>query len=473
MTVSLPPPLFTRLPAGLFRLLGMPNGQRYWAVLTRLMEETWGDGARSPGEEIERSALVRTIESFLTADDPWDGEVETNITVRANEIAVKLIENDWIAQRKRGVIPMVTVRPVVAQFYSVLCDFAVQEPEFLGSKFRSILLNLQDVANGEAGGDQYAEAARQAKLCITHIVNTGCRVQDLMTELLKRTTAREFVKGFFEDYVQGLFIGDYSELRTRDHPLQHRSSIIALTLQFQHDEVRRSRLIEWYQDKRTGGDREQAESLYERDTRTLLRLREVDEHLRRLDEEIRTANQQGLVLMAYSMRAPRHLDKLIARSLASVDQLEEGAVALPSAPGARHASPYNLAQPRKLTRGLVATGVERTPPTLRELAMESMRRRAAESRMVKPVHLANYIARHLKGREAISSDDLVIESINDFCCYQRLLLIASRSECPPSMRRYDPQLQMVRGVRIAFDPDGHTRNSHMQHRRFSVQRERA
>ncbi len=110
---------------------------------------------------------------------------------------------------------MLTVRPVVAQFFNILCDFATREQELLGSKFRSILLNLKAVHSGEAGGEQFVEAARQAKQCMAHIVNTACKVQDVMEELLRRSTAKEFVKGFFEEYVQGLFIADYSELRTR------------------------------------------------------------------------------------------------------------------------------------------------------------------------------------------------------------------------------------------------------------------
>lgn len=162
--------------------------------------------------------MVRAIESYLAADDPWDGDLETNITIRANEIANKLVETSWLSERRRGAVKMLTVRPVVAQFFSVLCDFSTQEPEFLGSKFRSILLNLKSVYSGESGGEQFVEAARQAKQCMAHIVHTACKVQDLMVELLRRSTAREFVKGFFEEYVQGLFIADYSELRTKDHP---------------------------------------------------------------------------------------------------------------------------------------------------------------------------------------------------------------------------------------------------------------
>jgi hypothetical protein len=473
LDANTPPPLFDRLPPGIFRPLGAGNNRRYWAVLCRLMEEMWGDGGRSPGEEAPRVVVVRAVETFLAADDPWEEELETPIAIRAHGILNLLVESGWLAQRRRGLVDMVTVRPVIAQFFTVLSEFAHHEPEFLGSKVRSIFLNLRAVAAGEASGDQYAEAAKQAKRCMAHIANTGCRVQDLMDALLKRTTARDFVHGFFEEYIQKVFIADYSELRTRDHPLQHRSAIVALTLQFQHDAEKHAALIAWYQDKVAGGDRVKAEALYERDTRLLLRLRDVDDQLRRLDEEIRDANQRAMTFLEYKLRAPKQLDKLIVKAIQSVDAIQEGAIALPPAAGARHACEWGLARPRQLARPSVSTEVERTPPTIEELAMEALRRRMAENRMVKPVQLANYVGRHLAGRHAVSSDDLMITSINDLCCYQRLLLIASRNDCPPAMRRSDPQLQMLKRVRIAFDDDGITRNDFMEHRRFNIQLERA
>ena len=467
------PPLFDRLPAGLFRALGADNGRRYWDVLARLINELWGDGGRSPGEEAQRAVVVRTVESLLAADDPWEEDLETPIGIRAHGLVNLFVETGWLAQRRRGLVEMVTIRPVVAQFYMVLSEFALHEPEFLGSKVRSIYLNLRAVAAGEASGDQYAEAAKQAKRCMAHIANTGCRVQDLMEALLKRTTAREFVSGFFEDYIQKVFIADYSELRTRDHPLQHRSAIIALALQFQHDDDKREGVLRWYQEKPAGGDRERAEFLFERDTRQLMRLREVDQQLQRLDDEIRDANQRAMTFLEYKLRAPKHLDKLITRALQAIDGMQEGATALPAAPDRRHFSEWGLAKPRMLARPAAATAVERTPPTLEELAMEALRRRMAENRMVKPVQLANYVARHLAANGVVSSDDLSISSINDLCCYQRLLLIASRSDCPPSMRRSDPLLQVLKRVQITFDDQAITRNDYMEHRRFIIQRERA
>lgn len=467
------PPLFERLPPELFRPLAASNGRRYWTLLCRLIDGMWGEGGRSPGEETPKSVVVRSVETLLAADDPWEDALETPIAIRAHEIVRILTESGWLSQRRRGLAEMVTVRPVIAQFYTVLCEFARHEPEFLGSKVRSIYFNLRAVASGEASGDQYAEAAKQARQCMTHIANTGCRVQDLMHELMKRTSAREFVRGFFEEYVEKVFIADYSELRTRDHPLQHRSQILSMTLQFQHDQAQREALVAWYQEKKAGGDRIRSEYLYERDTRQLMRLKDVDEQLQRLDEEIRDANQRAISFIEYKMRAPKRLDKLLARALQATDRLEEGHVALPAASGARHAGPELLAKPRTAARPATATAVEKRAPTLQELAMEQLRKRMADNRLVNRIKLANYIARHLGTRNAITSDELTIDSINDLCCYQRLLLISAHDACPPSQRRSDPQLQMIKGVRIAFLPDGTTTNPYLEHPRFQIQRERA
>ncbi|PNS09028.1 Wadjet anti-phage system protein JetA family protein [Solilutibacter silvestris] len=466
------PPLFDRLAPELFRPLAASNGRRYWTLLCRLIDEMWGDGGRSPGEETPRSVVVRKIETLLAADDPWEEALDTPITIRAHDIVRTLTDSGWLNQRRRGVAEMVTLRPVIAQFHTMLCEFARHEPEFLGSKVRSIYLNLRAVASGEAR-DQYAEAAKQAKQCMAHIANTGCRVQDLMDELMKHTSAREFVRGFFEEYVEKVFIADYSELRTKDHPLQHRSQILSMTLQLQHDETQREALIAWYQEKRAGGDRMRAELLYERDTRLLMRLKDVDEQLQRLDEEIRDANQRAISFIEYKMRAPKHLDKLLARAMRAVDRLDEDHVALPAAAGLRHAGEELLAKPRAASKPMVATAVEKRPPTLEELAMEQLRRHMADNRLVDKVKLANYVGRHLKLRTAITSDELTIDSINDLCCYQRLLLIAAHGACPPSQRHSDPQLQMLKGVRIDFMSDGTTCNPYLEHPRFHIQRERA
>lgn len=461
-------PLFDRLPAELFRPLAADNHRRYWDLLCRLVDELWSDGARSPGEEAPKSVVIRTIESLLVSSDPWDTELETSITVRAHNYYSFLRDSGWLAERRRALVHVVTIRPVIAQFFNVLREFAEQEPELLGSKVGSIYFSLKAVADGAAGAEQYAEAALQAKRCMAYIANTGCRVQDLMEALLERTSARDFVRGFFEEYIEKVFIADYSELRTTNHPLQHRTAIIALTLQFQHDATRRDALVSWYQDKRAKGDRLKAEALYERDTQLLLRLRTVEDQLQRLDDEIRIANQRALALIEYKLRAPRNFDALIQRAIEASGTLAEQHRALPPAGAVVHASGHGLAKPRQAGRDNVATVLTTREPTPEEMAMEVLRRRMVGNRTVKPADLAGYVGRHLGAKRHVDSDALRIESIKDLCCYQRLLLIASRHAAPPELRRGDPHVQMVRRLHVSFVAGEVTRNEFMEHPKFLI-----
>ncbi|MAL04233.1 MAG: hypothetical protein CL625_08220 [Arenimonas sp.] len=62
--------LFDRLPRTVFRPLAAANNTRYWDLLGRLVDEFWGDGARTPGEDVPKSELVAALESYLVVSDP-------------------------------------------------------------------------------------------------------------------------------------------------------------------------------------------------------------------------------------------------------------------------------------------------------------------------------------------------------------------------------------------------------------------
>ncbi|AZD36982.1 MULTISPECIES: Wadjet anti-phage system protein JetA family protein [Pseudomonas] len=461
------PPLFERIPEDLFRPLAANNNRRYWDLLSRLMAEMWGEGGRSPGEEAPKPVVIRTIEFLLVADDPWGEELGSGVNTRAHNAYTVLSGSGWLSERRRGVIEHVTVRPIIARFFTLLSDFAYHQPEFIGGQVHAICVSLREVAKGTAP-QLYTVAAKHSKQCLAHIANTGCRIQDVMDELLTKTSAKEFTQGFFEHYIDKVFIADYSDLRTNNHPLQFRSEVIKLTLQLQHDAEARQSLIGWYAQKLTGNDFLRAESLYERDTRQLLRLREVEEHLHRLDEEIRVAYQRALALFEYKLRSPGNFDRLIHQAINATRDLPEGHIALPGVSGFYHASGVGLAKPRAAQREQRSTPVEKEQPTIQELAMEALRQKMNADRNITPVKLAQYVARHLGKRQVIRSDDLSIESIIDLCCYQKLLLIASRDSCPPDKRSDDPHLQMVQGMHVSFVPEAVTRNEYMEHQQFVI-----
>ena len=140
---------------------------------------------------------------------------------------------------------MVTMRPAVAQFMDRLVEFAQTGPVFVSGKVRSIDLNLQAVKRNEANGESLVEAAQQARQLLEYVRNTGTNVRDLMDSLSAETTTKAYVKRFFADYVQRVFIADYRELRTRDHPLSRRPQILRTVNEIQSSAEQRKRLLTW------------------------------------------------------------------------------------------------------------------------------------------------------------------------------------------------------------------------------------
>lgn len=468
------PPLFERLSPLLFRPLASQNGHRYWALLAGLFGELWGDGVHAPGELVEKSRIIRVIEQHLIHDDPWvdeEGqEPGSPLPVQANNRYVALRDSGWLAERRRGVRDVATIRPIVAQLYETLSEFAYRGPEFLSSRVQSISANLKLVAEGADGGS-FMEAARQAHSLWSHISNTGVQIYELMEALQKAGSTREFVEGYFTRYIQEIYIGDYADIRTSNHPLQHRDEIIRRTLQCVHEEALNERIMHWYTQRLANGDGDRGRRLFDRDCSRLMRMQNIEQPLQRLDEEIRAANQQALMYLEYRTRAPRSIDQLLAKACAAAATVTDSHIGLPEALPVEPMGPEWLANPPRPSLADTGAALQKSIPTIEALAMDALRHRMINARLVNPAKLAAYVARHLDGALQIPSDRLSIESILDFSCYQRLLLIASRNEAPPAAIAQDPYARMVPRIRVAFT-DGHTENPYLRHRRFIIHRER-
>lgn len=471
-----PPSLFERLPPGIFRPLAAGvNYQRNWTVLGLLFDQLWGAGLHSPGEEVEKPRVVRIIESHLIQAGPWTDDagdpLETPPAILAANLYATLRDAGWLSERLRGVRLMTTVRPVVAQLYDTLADFAERGPEFLGSKVHSIHLNLRQVVEGKDSGGLFHEAARQAARLMSHIANTGVQVFDLMEKLQKVDTPREFIQGFFESYIQKIFIADYLSIRTDNHPLRHRAAIVSDAQRCAHVEELSTPLLQWYTDKLASGDAVRARRLFDRDVGTLLKLDSIEQHLARLDDEIRSANQRALVYLEYRVRAPRSFDQLLARACAGLAHLKEGHIALPAAAPLEPMGPEWLALPPRPPAETRPSEVIRAEPSIEDRALDALRKRMVEARLVTPIKLARYVARHLGEALDLPCEALTIGSIADFCCYQRLLLIAARQAAPSSSAEHDPYARMVPGLRVRFSPGREATSAFGRHRHFTVSRE--
>ena len=452
--------LFTRLPERLFAPLASPNKQTYWGILCALYDRRFGpDAPLPPSHGFTTRDITQDIEAELVIHDSWideDGATpETPLNIRAITIFNRLHDCGWLRLDRHGVDKRVSMTPTVNQFLGQLINFAETGPIYVAGKVRSIEANLKLVIEG-ADGDSLSEAADQARKLLEHIRNTGTNVRDLMSALGAEETTTQYVRRFFSDFIEQVFIGDYKELRTREHPLSRRPQILQWVEELHGSEQGRERMIAWYETKRFQGDRAKAERMFERDVQKLRDIQRIDDYLERLDDEIRRANRRALAYLDYRLRSLRPIDKVVDAAIARVMDCSEDAHEGPFAPGDM-ISPANLAEPRRQEVREKAPQLRETTPTDEDIARAKLRALARNLRLVNAPKLAEFVSRQLSGKQTIASEDLQLGGLADVRAYQTLLVLGAAMDSGSAYLRQQAST-MMRGFKVRRTGDKEIEN---------------
>ena len=415
--------LFERLPDRLFAPLASANRWQYWAILCKLYDERFGpDAPLPPSHGFAVRAITLDIEDELQTQDAWVPEgatLDTPLNIRAIGVFKYLLASGWFRLEQHGIEKRVTMRPAVGQFLSQLVAFAEKGPIFVSAKIHSIDLLIQDVLNGNGGGDLLYDAAEQARSLLNHVRNTGSNIRDIMDAVSEETSTAAYVQRFFSDYIQHIFIGDYRELRTREHPLSRRPQILRAIEDISLSDEHRTRLIAWYEAKRSPGNRHKAEELFERDLYRISELRRIDEYLDRLDEEVRRANRKALTRLDYQLRSLRPVEHLVKVAIAATLSGNRRLLADPFAPGVMVAGDC-LAEPRRVIERAPPSPLRKQVPSDYEIAKTRLVRRAREVRSM-TMHKINELVRaRLGDEERIDSATILGASIPEIRAYQEL-----------------------------------------------------
>lgn len=421
--------LFDRIPETLFNPLGSKSHRQYWKLLCVLYQKRFGPEAPLPpihGYPIRE--IVADVEECLEIEGPLeDDEVPSGAdetpTSRASSVFRYLASRGWFQTEKHGVIETVMMAPAVRQLLANVIQFAETGPVFVSGKIRSIDINLRLVLSGEAAGDTLIEAADQSRNLLEHVRNTGTNVRDIMASISRENSTAIYVQRFFNDYVERVFIGDYKELRTTEHPFSKLHEILSAVDQLHETEVDRQRLITWYVEKRASGDHRLAEFLFERDLDRIRELTRIEPYLRRLDEEIRSANHRALAVFDYHLRSLKPVDHLVKNAIHALLQGRIPATAYPFAPG-HMVNAQLLAEPKQQRVRPPAAKLRKTVVSDHQIALSRLIHRATERRMVTTHKIAEYVIHQLDGRASFDSQDAKQDSIESVRMFQTLSMVA-------------------------------------------------
>lgn len=435
--------LFDRVPERIFRPLGsLEHARRNWALLTHLYHDFFAPEADPPeGDGWTQKRVAASVERFLQRWDDEHGidpeEKSTPLNVRAHAALINLIESEWLSKDRVGFTQFIIMRPTVQSLFELLNTFAEQGPEFISGRVQSIRNNLIQVqADPTANAAVFQVAAKECSALLRMLNTTRMRVREASEYLRQQEATNIFLQRFFGDYISSLYIGDYSDLYTRNHPLTSRWEIIDLATQITEIPESRAKLRAWYRKNLRCRNDEEADQLIDADTARILALRDVDRLLTRLKDAVTRANDQALGYLEYKVRSQGNFDLWIDQTIEAVVRAAD------SHGGDELAIPTGWSQGKLL--GEESLKLPASPPRKRkgaiikkrELTPEAQARRLVRqimkgNREVSEASILAYVDRHIPNGGEVASSSMKVNSINDLCvlaAFSRLGLVAERTQ---------------------------------------------
>lgn len=436
--------LFDRVPEHIFRPLGAhEHARRNWSLLNHLYNDFFAPEADPPeGEGWTQKRVVASIERFLVR---WDDDHETNaeergtpVNIRAHDALSSFLDSGWLSIDRVGFTQFVIMRPTVQNLFELLKTFAEQGPEFIGGRVQSVRNNLLQVqADPEKNAAVFQVAAKECSTLLRMLNTTRMRVREASEYLRTQESTHLFLEKFFGDYISSLYIGDYSDLFSRNHPLASRWDIVDLASRITEEPESREQLRRWYRKNLRCRSTEEADALIESDTARVLALREVDRLLARLKDAVTRANDQALGYLEYKVRSQGNFDMKTDQVINAVVRAADSRpndknLALPTGwSQGRLLSEDALKMPNKKPRKRRGAVIQK-----RQLSPEARARRLVRqimkgNREVSEARIIQYIDRHVDPGGILESSSMEVDSINDLCilaAFSRLGLIADRTE---------------------------------------------
>ncbi|WP_344798036.1 Wadjet anti-phage system protein JetA family protein [Litoribacillus peritrichatus] len=438
--------LFDRVPEKIFRTLGAnEHSRRNWALLDHLYLDFFSPESEQPeGDGWTQKRVIVSVEAFLFRwDEQYETspeEIETPLNARAHSALNQLLENRWLSLDRVGFVHYVVMRPTVQSLFELLKNFAEQGPEFIGGRVQSIRNNLAQVhGDPKNNAGVFQVAARECSALLRMLNTTRMRVEEASEEFRKQKSAGTFLEKFFGDYISSLYIGDYAELFSKNHPLTARWDIIDMVCQIADEDEKRKELRNWYRKNLRLANDDEADQILEADIRKVMGLSQVDRMLTRLKDSVSKANDQALGYLEYQVRSQGDFSQKIddvlmvinntAESL--VDQEPELSLGFSSGNLFHEAMLKLPAPPPRINRGAkIQKHILSPEQQVRRLLRQIMK----GNRLVSEKKILDYVSEHIRERQEISNNSIPITQINDLCMaamFTRLGVIAKRKANNP------------------------------------------
>jgi hypothetical protein len=428
--------LFGYLPESLFRPLSGPKKHVYARLLMRLYERVYS--ARILETPL-REEVVKQIEIGLSEfgigsmGDLTEGDPEEDQTTsQAHYLAYyRLRDTGWLTEESEKWRTYVDMNPDAFMVLGAITDFGnsrvrvagavVDVKNNLEAAFREPETMAQGLANAHDKAARFARSMRR--------ILAGMR--EIEDRILGNPNAAAILRTFFQDFVDGLLIADYKQLKTSNNPYRHRRTIASLAADMLADAGLVGKISRAYIEQGVMAAGATIVTAEERVTAELGKIKSVFEDVGpfmdkiedfrdRLERRIRTTvHYMDVMGEGSAERIVRLIEQLSKIGGDEVEiRLKSPDVGLPITSLALYTPPPPKNPPER-TR----FKVPKQDPYLRAYVQAT----TEFDRMVRvsDQKLLEFARRQMQGRDILSSGEIEIESIPDLFAYRALPNLAA------------------------------------------------
>lgn len=427
--------LFGYLPEALFQPLSGPKKHVYARLLMRLYEKVYSARILETPlrEEVVKQIEIGLSESGIGSTDELseDGS-EDQGTSQAHYLAYyRLRDTGWLTEETEKWRVYVDMNPDAFMVLGAITEFGSSRVRVAGAvvdvknnleaAFREPETMAQGLANAHDTALRFARSMRR--------ILAGMR--EIEDRILGNPSAASILRTFFQDFVDGLLIADYKQLKTSNNPYRHRRMIASLAGDMLADAERVSKIARAYIDQGVMSAGATIASGEERVIAELDKIKSVFEDVGpfmdkiedfrdRLERRIRTTvHYMDVMGEGSAERIVRLIEQLSKIGSGDVDtRLRSPDVGLPITSLALYTPPPPKAPPER-TR----FKVPKQDPYLRAYVQAT----TEFDRMVRvsDQKLLEFTRRQMHSRDRVSSSEIEIESIPDLFAYRALPNLAA------------------------------------------------
>lgn len=427
--------LFGYLPESLFQPLSGPKKHVYARLLMRLYDRVYSARILETPlrEEVVKQIEIGLTEAGIGSTDQLSEDASDDPgTSQAHYLAYyRLRDTGWLKEETEKWRTYVDMNPDAFMVLGAITDFGnsrvrvagavVDVKNNLEAAFREPETMAQGLANAHETAARFARSMRR--------ILAGMR--EIEDRILGNPNAASILRTFFQDFVDGLLIADYKQLKTSNNPYRHRRTITSMAGDLLADPGHLGKIARAYveqgvmpsgatiatAEERVVAELEKIKSVFE-DVGPFMD--KIEDFRDRLERRIRTTvHYMDIMGEGSAERIVRLIEQLSKIGSDETEiRLKSPDVGLPITSLALYTPP-----PPRVTPERTRFKVPKQDPYLRAYVQAT----TEFDRMVRVTDqkLLEFIRRQMQERDRVSSEEIAIESIPDLFAYRALPNLAA------------------------------------------------